>query len=397
MVNCSIVIPVFNQLDYTRSCIENIFKNSDAGISYEVIVVNNGSTDGTAEYLAQTARSDSRVRVVTFDSNRGFSPASNAGADAAGGDVLIFLNNDCEPQKNWITPLLEEINEPDIGLAGPLLLFPGGDKVNHAGYVYIGETNAFYPIYFGSSSTFYGVRKRREHQALLGACVAIKKSLFQSLGQFATYGLEDIDLCLKVRERGAKVFLTPLSEVYHHGSVTLANSAPGTIPCADVTAFNARWPAQAFVSDYKRFYLEDGFEARLDGEKKLQFDARQGDAYHVYFAGEKQLQNGEAALAEQSFRHALTLYAQLPEALAALVALLIDQKCFEEAIHFQEVRAQVSARNGGALVELAQICLTAGARARTEELCKFVLRRSYPTQEEKARALDLLKSLERRA
>lgn len=195
----SIIIPVYNQWSYTADCLKALSQHDDSLISIEVIVVDNGSTDETALGLAEWRAHWSALRVETVASNTGFSPACNRGAELSRGEFLVFLNNDTVPQAGWLAPLLQEVKQPGVGIVGPKLVYPGGQTINHAGYVF-GE-GTFYGIYHEHDAAAPYVNRKRDYQALLGACIIISRDLFFSLGSFSLEGIEDIDLCLKAGAR----------------------------------------------------------------------------------------------------------------------------------------------------------------------------------------------------
>lgn len=259
MFECSIIIPVFNQLCYTKECIDSVLEYT-SDINIEIIIINNGSLDGTKEYLDLLASKNSNIKVVHFVDNKGYSEANNYGALNSNSNLLLFLNNDTIVTKNWLNPLLETINDPSVGIVGSKLLYPSTNRINHAGYVYNDIIGCFYPIYHDANSNHIGVNKKRDFQALLGACILVKKELFISVGLFSSYGLEDIDLCLKIKEKGYKIVYEPKSEVYHHGSVTLKGSKEGTFLQTDVNSFSKRRPKGSIESDDIKYYKEDGYE-----------------------------------------------------------------------------------------------------------------------------------------
>ncbi len=126
----SIIIPVYNKLNYTKKCIESIFNASD-DTSYEIIVVNNASTDGTEEYL----NSVSNLISINNKENLGFVEACNIGATKSSADYLLFLNNDTEVKDNWISSSIEIMNEDyKCGVVGSKLVFPNG-KLQEAGAI----------------------------------------------------------------------------------------------------------------------------------------------------------------------------------------------------------------------------------------------------------------------
>ena len=139
---CSIVIPVFNKVEFTRKCLEAIRKKTKAEL-YELVVVDNGSTDGTKEYLNSLG---GFIRVISNKGNRGFAIACNQGAKLATGKLLLFLNNDVEPCSGWLEPLMNLMEgDPSIAAVGSKLLFPEG-TIQHAGVVIINDKKIKDPL-----------------------------------------------------------------------------------------------------------------------------------------------------------------------------------------------------------------------------------------------------------
>jgi GT2 family glycosyltransferase len=215
----SIVIPVFNQVDYTRRCLEVLSENTPSGL-YEVVIVDNGSTDGTHELLTQL---EGDVRVISNESNLGFAKACNQGAAAAGGEILLFLNNDTEPHPGWLEGMLKVLEtEPKVGALGNKLLFPDG-TIQHAGVIFRHNAVAHHWLYQADMADHPLANQQRDFQCVTGACVAIPRQVFEKVGGFDegyVNGCEDIDLCLKIRKAGYRVIYTPQSVVTHVSSVS---------------------------------------------------------------------------------------------------------------------------------------------------------------------------------
>jgi hypothetical protein len=128
----SIVIPVFNKVELTRQCLISLAEVTD-NVHYEVIVVDNASTDGTESLLA-TLGGD--VQIIQNKENLGFAKGNNQGAQAARGRYLVFLNNDTIPKKGWLKSLVDEVTvHPDVAVVGSKLLYPD-DTIQHAGVVF---------------------------------------------------------------------------------------------------------------------------------------------------------------------------------------------------------------------------------------------------------------------
>ena len=211
---CSIIIPVFNQVDYTRQCLAALIEHTPSEL-YEVIIVDNGSTDGTGNFLA-TLEGD--VKLITNAQNRGFSKACNQGAQAAAGAYLVFLNNDTVPHEHWLTELIDVADAlDDVAVVGSKLLYPDG-TIQHAGVVTPPDH-----LYHFMRGNFPPANKPRDFQIVTAACLLIRRDIFLALGGFdETFinGGEDVDLCLKIREHGYRVFYNPRSVLTHYESVS---------------------------------------------------------------------------------------------------------------------------------------------------------------------------------
>lgn len=219
----SIIIPVFNQLAYTKDCIGSLLETLTLyRHDSEVILVDNGSTDGTGDYLKTLP---DYFKVITNQQNLGFARACNLGAAAARGDFLVFLNNDTVALPGWLGQMLNVMEkEEQVGIVGSKLLFPDG-TIQHAGVV---VAAAPYPIspyhaYYQQPGDLPAANKMRDYQAVTGACLLIKRDLFVAVGAFDEdfiNGYEDVDLCFKVRQQGYRVVYCPTSVLYHHQSVS---------------------------------------------------------------------------------------------------------------------------------------------------------------------------------
>ncbi len=220
----SIVIPLFNQVDLTRKCLEALAANTPDG-GYEVILVDNGSRDGTPELLAALS---GNVKIVVNERNQGFAVACNQGAALAATPNLLFLNNDVEARPGWLPPLLACLDEAaDVGVAGSKLLFPDG-RLQHAGVALLHRNSRTVPlgafhVHYGEPADFPPANRRMEMQVVTGACLLVRRRAFEDVQGFDDFfwnGYEDVDLCLKVRERGWRVVYEPGSVLVHHESMS---------------------------------------------------------------------------------------------------------------------------------------------------------------------------------
>lgn len=222
----SIIIPVYNKVELTRQCIDSIYMNP-IKTPFEIIVVNNCSTDGTKEYLDN----ESRVRYIHMKSNANFSGGCNCGADNARGEYLLFLNNDTIVEDGWLDTLLDGMKRHGAGIVGPKLIYPDR-KVQYAGTVFDERDICNYRCWMYPEDHEL-VNFEREFHCLCAACILIKKSLFDKLKGFDERyinGCEDVDLCLRAKVLGEKIVYIPKSVVIH-----LESQSPGR---ADKNSYN---------------------------------------------------------------------------------------------------------------------------------------------------------------
>ncbi len=224
-IKVSIIIPVFNKVEFTQRCIKSVFDNSPEGsISWEIVVVDNASSDGTAAFLEEACQLYSNLRVVTNKENLGFARACNQGASWARGEYLLFLNNDTEVQKGWLKPLVEVLNTDfRVGAVGCKLLFPDG-FIQHAGVVIVDDKMGGVPlvathIYYKKPASLKIADRPYLYQVVTGACLMVRKVAFEEVGGFDEEywnGYEDVDLCFKLQKRGWLVVYEPKSVVIHY-------------------------------------------------------------------------------------------------------------------------------------------------------------------------------------
>ncbi|MBH0206595.1 MAG: glycosyltransferase [Nitrospira sp.] len=254
--DCSIVMPVCNNVESTRQCLTAL-SEIPQDIEYEVIVVDNHSTDGTPEFLASLGGD---VQIIRNRENLGLAKACNQGAQAARGTYLVFLSNEIIPQDGWLRALVGEVEtHPEVGAVGSKLLYSDG-TVQHAGVVFSRSELSPYRMYHHAASDLPGVNVRREFQAVAGACLLIRRTLFEELGRFDEGfqdGFEDVDLCLKVREKGYRVVYQPRSVLCSPES---RPSGRTRHEGSDATRFRERWGAHWWLADEDLHYHADGYK-----------------------------------------------------------------------------------------------------------------------------------------
>jgi GT2 family glycosyltransferase/Flp pilus assembly protein TadD len=218
----SIIIPVFNKVGYTQRCLETLLRNTRRGL-YEVIIIDNGSTDGTRNLIERLA---SEFKIIINNKNIGFAGACNQGARAASTEYLLFLNNDTEPKSGWLEPLIGILDHDEtVAATGSKLLFHD-NTIQHAGVVIFNDKKLPDPlvarhIYYKQQSDLPDASQKRTYQALTAACLLIRGIAFDQVGGFDEgywNGYEDIDLCFKFQEKGWKLVYQPESVLIHHES-----------------------------------------------------------------------------------------------------------------------------------------------------------------------------------
>ena len=217
-VDVSIIIPVYNQVEFTHACLASLQEHS-GNIPYEVIIVDDGSTDGTAELIGSIPG----VTCLRTDKNSGFIFSCNRGAQAARGEFLVFLNNDTTVTDGWLAALRETFEfEPQAGLVGSKLVYPDGRLQEAGGIIWRDGSGWNRGKFQDPDKPEYNYL--REVDYCSAASVMIPKSLFETLGGFdlkyAPAYYEDTDLAFKVAQNGRKVFYQPLSVVFHYEGVT---------------------------------------------------------------------------------------------------------------------------------------------------------------------------------
>jgi GT2 family glycosyltransferase len=217
----SIIIPTRDAPDVFGRCLKSIFEKTSYP-DFEVIVMDNETTDPVSLDLMEKYP----VRRIPFPGTFNFSRANNEGAAAATGELLVFLNNDTEIiSHDWLDHLAYYAAQPDVGAGGALLAYED-QTVQHAGVVLGMRGTADhamrrFPIdvdgYAGSLVC------AREVSAITGACLMIRKALFEETGGFNPHfftAYQDVDLCLRLRARGLRVIYTPQALLLHHESLS---------------------------------------------------------------------------------------------------------------------------------------------------------------------------------
>jgi glycosyltransferase involved in cell wall biosynthesis len=221
----SIIIPTKDQRDLLSRCVSGILERTRYRNLQLLIVDNHSEEPATRAYLDDIA-ADPRVRVLRYDEPFNFSLLNNWAAKQADGEVLLFLNNDTEViGAEWLQHMVANTCRPEVGGVGAKLIYPTG-RVQHAGVI-LGMGGVGGHIHLGRQRDDPGYFSRAVLQqnlsAVTAACLAMRRSVFDEVGGFngdLRVAFNDVDLCLRIRERGYLIVWTPLAELYHHESAT---------------------------------------------------------------------------------------------------------------------------------------------------------------------------------
>ncbi|GAB7389189.1 hypothetical protein BSNK01_30270 [Bacillaceae bacterium] len=211
----SIIILTYNKLEYTKLCIDSIRQFTDPG-SYEVIIIDNHSTDGTVEWLKQ----QSDLKVIFNKENVGFPKGCNQGIEVASGDNILLLNNDTVVTKNWLHNLLIGLySSSDIGAVGPVTNAAAYYSTIPVQYKNLEEMHRFANQYNQSNPNLW-----EERLKLIGFCMLIKREAVEKVGlldeRFTPGNFEDDDYSIRLREAGYRLLLCKDTFIHHFGSIS---------------------------------------------------------------------------------------------------------------------------------------------------------------------------------
>ncbi len=227
----SIIIPTKDRLDLIQPCIETLFEKT-AYRNFEVIVVDNQSeSQATKDYLKGIQQQyGSQILVIDYPEPYNYSAINNFAAQLAKGDYLLLLNNDTVIiQDQWLERMLNHGQREEVGIVGARLVFPN-QTLQHAGVILgMGAFGVADHPHISLPMMTPGYMNRAQvvqnFSAVTAACMLIRKSVFFEVGGLDEVNFKvlfnDVDLCLKVRERGYKIVWTPYATVVHHGSSSI--------------------------------------------------------------------------------------------------------------------------------------------------------------------------------
>lgn len=223
----SIVIPNKDHVEDLRRCITSIEKKS-TWKNYEIVVVENNSVEQSIRDYYKELERDPKVKIVTYEGGFNYSSINNVGVKETKGEYLLFLNNDTEViSPDWMEQLLMYAQRKDVGAVGAKLYY-ADNTIQHAGVVIgLGAHRSAGHTHYKMPREHLGYMGRlcyaQDVTAVTGACLMVKKSIYEDvdgLDESFTISLNDVDLCLKIREKGYLNIFTPFAELYHYESKT---------------------------------------------------------------------------------------------------------------------------------------------------------------------------------
>ncbi|HEY0439709.1 MAG TPA: glycosyltransferase family 2 protein [Xanthobacteraceae bacterium] len=222
----AIIIPTRDKADLLRRCLWSIEMKTKYD-NYEIIIVDNGSSEPDALALLHQCRSSPRTTVLSYPAPFNYAAINNYAVESTGAEFVCLLNNDTEViTPDWLSDMVGYALQPGVGCVGAKLLYEN-DSVQHAGVV-VGlggvaghaflRQPALDPGYFGRALV------ASNWSALTGACLLVRRAIYREVGGLDAETLQiafnDIDFCIKVRDAGYRNVLTPHALLYHHESLS---------------------------------------------------------------------------------------------------------------------------------------------------------------------------------
>lgn len=217
----SIIIPNKDESETLAQCLESIERSSYQ--NYEIIIVENNSEKEETFAYYEKIQSD-RIRIVFWPDEFNYSAINNFGASEAKGDYLLLLNNDVQViTEDWLEELLSNCQREDVGIVGAKLFYPD-DTIQHAGIV-IGIGGVAGAVFTGLPGVYSGYLHKASIQqdlsAVTAACMMVKRSVYEELGgleEKLKVAFNDVDFCLRARDKGYLVVYNPEVKLYHYES-----------------------------------------------------------------------------------------------------------------------------------------------------------------------------------
>lgn len=227
----SVVVPFHNGGDLLAQCIASL-REGGGHDNWEAILVDNRSWEPETRAVTKRLLQDSRCRILPYHHDFNWAALNNYAAEHSNGDHLLFLNVDVVgTRQGWLAAMLEHSQRPEVGVVGARLLYPDG-RVQHAGVVMglgggvAGHAFGYCPR--GRIGYYFQDRIIRNYSAVTGACMMVPRPAFEASNGFdeeLTIAYNDIDFCLRLRDKGYLVVYTPFAELVHEESAARGRSS----------------------------------------------------------------------------------------------------------------------------------------------------------------------------
>jgi len=219
----SVITITYNNLDYNKAFLDSILTKT-AYANYEVIIVDNLSTDGTREWLQEVKElNDPRIKVILNDKNSGFAGGNNIGIRAADGDYILLLNNDTLVTRGWMTAMVKHAeNDPEVGMVGAVTNSIGNEAMVPCKYTNMEELD-----WFSYRYTRKHINERYEDVRMLAMfAVLFSRKVLNICGELdERYGLgmfEDDDYSLAIQKQGLKLVIAEDAFIHHFQSLSFS-------------------------------------------------------------------------------------------------------------------------------------------------------------------------------
>jgi GT2 family glycosyltransferase len=228
----SVIIPTKDKLELLRVVIEGVLEKTDYP-NLELIIIDNQSTkQETLNYLNNLSTIPN-VSIIAYDSPYNYAAINNLAVAQSTGDIILLVNNDIEViAAGWLKEMVSHALRPEIGAVGALLYY-NDDKIQHAGIVLCADVASHAHQFLNKGELGYHGKAHllQNYSAVTAACMALRRTVFEEVGGFDEINLpiayNDVDLCLRIQEKGYRILWTPYAELYHYESASLG---PPTSP-----------------------------------------------------------------------------------------------------------------------------------------------------------------------